>query len=338
MNIVSCPNCGALIHQDTCCYHCGATESGKCISNPKIHPNVRTDYAAAWNKLRNRMFGEALKHSAVLTQWMSGESSVYWLRLLANRECISDLELIHYAGRIKEDLDYRLAVSCASETELLVYQEVADLAEKVYDEMLRETRKSVQQKKLDTGILQKKVQLEGDTQESFDRILKDWASLAHVQQNIGDLESEWRIVTAEEARNMKAAGAMLDTVKEQLSRMKECTEQKRHSFLQKIRASEKMTESAVDKLLELQKTHALGKKLKNCVDEYYDLHRKISVELEAQKKRQNKMRELIEKLEQIDADYMNTINSNELHPTKALTRVVGSSVLHKVCQKYGVAR
>lgn len=338
MNIISCPKCGALIHQESKCCHCGTTVIGKCVSKPKIHPNVRKDYEMAWDLLQKRMFDEALQHSTVLTLWMPGDSSVYWLRLLARRRCISDLELICYAGQIKEDTDYQLAISCASKPELQVYKDVANLAEKVYQEMYREARKVIQQKKLDTGVLQKKVQLENDTRESFDQILKDWTRLAHVQQSIQDIVSEWRIVTAEEIQNMEAAISRIGAVSSDLYSKKECTVREHHVAFQTIEASELLMEAAVDKLQKMHKGHELNNKLKECVAEYNDLDRKIAAALEIQRKRQNEIQELIKKLERIDAEFMYIRSSNAIHHTKALTQVTGSAVLHKVCQKIGVTK
>lgn len=265
MKIVKCPQCGKYLHKAARCLYCGNTAGFQEIPEEEIHKNVSTDYAHAIYLLESKKFDEAMELSYSVIEWMPNLSEIFWLRLLAKNNCVSDVELIYKGFDCEQDSDYCNALRFAKGESKKAYSGIGDIIKMLRQSFKSELASHELKKKAETDILNIKKTFQGDIDSRKKKLFELWSNLEETEQALYALEMDCRTLASEHITSLEQAAQDASLLKNAVYKLDECTAESLNAYQVKMGAILQQSEQAKAALIDIKHQHPWVKEYKELV-------------------------------------------------------------------------
>lgn len=242
MNICKCGKCGHMIHRAPRCWHCGSDAALTLVVQPQIHSNVESQYSKAQQLLEQERFGEVLRLSETLIQWMPREADVYWLRFLAKNRACSDAALIAAGALCEADPDYQNAMQFASDNQRRVYTDVKEKIDALADQLGRccaeQSRKAIVELVANAGSIR------DDCWQKCKSMYARLSETARLEFELYATAQQWRAAAQETGAVLTDAYERIEDLRKTLSQVSECTEAERQQYERQLAVQQRRSEEA----------------------------------------------------------------------------------------------
>lgn len=338
MKIGTCQKCGKLVHQAPCCYHCGSSVTGTFVDYQEVHQNVQEQYRIIHDFLEEKKFDEVIRLTDILLEWMPRSAEVFWLRLLASRQCTCDGELISRGVACSADPNFINALKYAGTEEHLVYSNVQEKIDKICEELEKELKVYICERKAATQIVDLPQIIQHKMKATRERLFTLWSDLAEIERKLYALELECRLFAKEHQEVLQNACVTASSIKTAVNKSAECTERDRHRYLVRLTAAMQQSENARESLTNFKKQDSRIQKFNELVSSRDQKLFAITEELRVLKKYESELQNTItcfEKIEENQRTLLKQIQSAQFDKVRAF---LGDSIFDRVLADAGIVQ
>lgn len=301
MIIVKCSKCGKYIHKNDRCFVCGNVNGfEKVFYDNDIHPNVKFEFEKLEMLISNGKFDEALKLSNTLLEWMPTSASVFWLRLLAKNHCKNDEELIRKGFSFPDSAEYYNALKYADDFQRKVYELVIKKINDVKDSLLKKIHEVEYTEKEKLPILKYDEELPNEIKKFEDKLFSLWSDLKKIELDIRATETDCQLLLQEYKTTLTNANAESSSLKSEVYKLSECTEDELHKYQIKFGDLLYLTEQAANSIDMMKKQHPWLKEYEVLVTKRDKVCSEITSVLNEMRNYQVKIKALISSIENIE--------------------------------------
>lgn len=255
MKIMVCETCGKHIHRDERCFHCGGTGMYPAEYELEIHQAAQTVYQQMHEHLTRREFDRVLALSEQALEWMAFTGEIYWLRLLAGRECATDRELLIRGADLEHSGDYFNAIKYAGAEEHQVYLDVQEKTDALKQELRRAVERHFREEKQAMKLADTARELEKKILETQIAVTELWGKLNKTEDSIRSLEADCRMALMPHLRTLEKAQALADTLRQQVNQLKACSEEEFRGYQLRLASALQMSEEGARLVEKLKSGH-----------------------------------------------------------------------------------
>lgn len=335
MKIMVCETCGRLIHKDERCCHCGGTGMYPAEYEQNIHPSAAKEFREMSRLLAAGEFEQVIGLFARVQEWMSFTSEVYWMRLLAEHRCATDLELICRGADLNASGDYYNAVKYAEPEEHQVYLDVRDKLESVQAMLREKTRQHfLEQQK---SLAPDPSGLDGQVEAAKERLVELWNELNDLENEIRILDGECTAAFRTQRQTLADAQKEAEAIRRQLDQTRECDENAYRTFRVRIAAAMQMSEEAAGEMKSMRNGHPWEKKYQELKARREQCESSIRRELMELKDRTRAAERALSELERLRREAEEALTAIDSGSFEQARRLLGEDTFVRVLGAAGIA-
>lgn len=301
MTIVKCSKCGNYIHKNDRCFVCGNVNGfEKVFYDNNIHRNVTFEFEKLEMLISNGKFDEALKLSYTVLEWMPTSASVFWMRLLAKNHCKNDEELIKKGFIYSESAEYYNACRYADDFQKKAYELVIKKINDVKESLMKKIHKIEYLEKEKLPILKYDEELPTEIKKYEDKLFSLWSDLKKTELDIRAIETNCQLLIQEQKITLTNANTLATSLKSEVYKLSECTEDELHKYQIKFGDLLYLTEQAANSVNMMKKQHPWLKEYEVLVSKRDKICSEITSELNNLRNYQVRIKTLISSIENIE--------------------------------------
>ena len=310
MTIVKCNKCGELIHKADRCFLCGNTSDfTKVDSTFAIHENVKDEYIRLDQLVRNGKFQEALDLSRVVLEWMPSCSDVFWLRLLAKSQCVSDEALIRKGVSCEDSADYCNAVMFADESQKRVYAIVAKKISLIKNVLAKYITEHEYSEKNGTAILQHQSEMPATIEAHRKKLFELWKELKEIEHSIAAVEEDCLLLINEHKESLDKASSEAADIKNRTYKMEQCTADDLHKYQTQFGDLLYRSEQAKSSIDSMRSQHPWMSAYSDLIKKRDAAVSQINSELNSLKTYESRVQSTVSEIERIEARHTAALSS-----------------------------
>lgn len=309
MKIVKCSKCGKYIYEDIKCFCCGNKVNFEEIDIPKleIHENVLDKYSEIESLIKDREFERALIDSEQILEWMPHFSEIFWLRLLAKKECASASELVEKGFDYENDPDFCNALRFSGEIENNIYLNIQDRLIQVKKRLEKEILNHESSCKMQTNILQIQDDARDEAKKSREILYIVWRELQKTEKDLYSLEKDCYLLSKEHSIALDEAAKTADLIKKEVYNLGECTQEDFYKYQIKINHVLWQSEQAKEEKAEIRKQNLWVKSFNDLVNKRDKQVKEIEKEISSLKSYEIKIQNILEEIDRIEGRHREAI-------------------------------
>ena len=234
MKIMKCAKCGKYIHGAPLCYHCGSTGGFESFLSEAVHERAEADCARVEALIGMRKFSEALALSYQALEWIPNSPSLFWLRLLARKECVSALELISKGFPCEDDPDFCNALRASTGEEHSVYTDIQDAVRALQSGLREAITRHENRCKADTGILKLSGAMREELNARREQLFSLWSKVQETEAQMYSTELDCQLLVQEHKVALQAAAQSAASQKNETYQKTECTAEEFDAYSLKL--------------------------------------------------------------------------------------------------------
>lgn len=234
MKIMKCAKCGKYIHGAPLCYHCGSTGGFESFLSEAVHERAEADCARVEALIGMRKFSEALALSYQALEWIPNSPSLFWLRLLARKECVSALELISKGFPCEDDPDFCNALRASTGEEHSVYADIQDAVRALQSGLREAITRHENRCKADTGILKLSGAMREELNVRREQLFSLWSKVQETEAQMYSTELDCQLLVQEHKVALQAAAQSAASQKNETYQKTECTAEEFDAYSLKL--------------------------------------------------------------------------------------------------------
>lgn len=216
MKLSRCSHCGILLPETAVCLICGRDTDLTEISLDPPEVRAAAAYARMQDGIAEGEWSQAIDESYEVLDWMPDRADVYWLRLLARKECRDAGELILKGFRTDLDPDYLNALHFSRGVEHDAYVQVGELMSWIRREMLKVLPAATHRLKVNTGIYHLQSEMQKEMKKRTDALFQLWRELQLTEYEIFGQATSEDLVMKEERDTLFGASEDADAMKKEI--------------------------------------------------------------------------------------------------------------------------
>lgn len=332
MKIVKCLKCGRYIYKADRCFYCGNDEQFNEIEATQIHENVEKECERLEEMIKNNQFNEALSLSYTIIEWMPRSSMVYWLRLLAKKECTSTAELIEKGFDCENDADFYNAIKFATEAEREIYLDVKKMVLNIRKSFKEEIQKYEHVCKRETNILHICCNMRNEMETQKQKLFSLWSELEKIEYDLRAQELDCHLVEKEYMKSIEAAVSITTSIKAEVYRMEECDDEEFYKYRMKIGDALQQAEVAKNTLDNMRKQHPWAVT-------YEELVKKRDRQVELIEKEENSLKvyetgiqRTLDEIATIEINHRKALQAVENYDFSEIKQLLGNQTVEKILE------
>lgn len=338
MKIVKCSKCGKYLCKSKVCFHCGNSTEFSEIKKIEIHENVIQEYAKVEDLIEDKKFDEAFSISNIVVEWMPKQSGIFFLRLLAKKHCTSELELMKKGFDCENDPDMCNALAFSEGAEHSMYLDIQNTIIALKKLLKTEIISHKNKCKLETDILQIKETMQNQIEIRKQKLFSMYKKLEEEENSLYVLETDCRLLLEEHKKTLEQSVYTSDSIKEEVYRLEECTEEDFSKYQIKIGSVLWQAEQAEVALATIKKQHPWIKAFQNLVNERNGQIQLIKEELVSLKYYEDQVQQTIDEITEIEERHEKVICSVEEYDFSDAFSLLGEACCNKILKKVGIER
>ena len=322
MNIFKCDKCGKMLHETDRCFFCGNRNGfTKVDIEEKLHDNVKSEYERLEFLVKHGRFSDALTVSDSVLEWMPLNSSVFWLRLLAQKRCTNDKELLQTGFSCDDSADFYNAVLYANEFEKQLYSDMKRKVLEVRDVLLNHVTNHEYVQKEATTILAVRESYADQLKKCKEKLFKLCEELNQQESKIMALENDCLLFGNEYKDTLNNARNQAVQFRNETMNIYECSMKTLHRDLTFLGKILHLSEEAKLTMENARVNHPWVKTYNSLVKKRDDIVSQINNELKSLKKLETEVESVVKKFEEIEETYANAkylINHGDFSKAKGV--------------------
>lgn len=338
MKIVKCKKCGNMIHEASRCYHCANTSFDPIQEKNVIHPNVKEEFRRIHILLQDKKFDDVIRLSEVLLEWMPRCAEVFWIRLLASHKCSTDMELICTGVVCHEDANYSNAVRYASPDEYKAYTDVSKRIEAIQGGLQKELVRFIHDRKVATRVTNMPLEIKKQMESKRKRLYDLWCDLEATEQKLYMKEMDCRLLSREYQDALQSAHSTASSIKSATYKSDQCTEKELHNYQAQLGATLRQSEQTRESLANMKAQHPWVKEFAELVQLREQQITAITVELNALKRYESDIRDVVSAFERIEENFHNVSRQIQNAQFREVKAFLEDTIFDRVLREAGIVR
>lgn len=338
MKIVKCKKCGNMIHEASRCYHCANTSFDPIQEKNVIHPNVKEEFRRIHILLQDKKFDDVIRLSEVLLEWMPRCAEVFWIRLLASHKCSTDMELICTGVVCHEDANYSNAVRYASPDEYKAYTDVNKRIEAIQGGLQKELVRFIHDRKVATRVTNMPLEIKKQMESKRKRLYDLWCDLEATEQKLYMKEMDCRLLSREYQDALQSAHSTASSIKSATYKSDQCTEKELHTYQARLGATLRQSEQTRESLANMKAQHPWVKEFAELVQLREQQITAITVELNALKRYESDIRDVVSAFERIEENFHNVSRQIQNAQFREVRAFLEDTIFDRVLREAGIVR
>lgn len=232
----------------------------------QVHERARKDIALMTKLMDEGQFTSAVSVSHDIVEWMSHDSRVYWLRLLAKKGCTNNNQLIAKGFDFNNDGDYLNAIKYATDEQSKEYDAVKQkviLLRALLGKELPKFERSLMAK---TNVLELKREMPSELEWREKKLYELWQKVNNTEQEMIEAADNCEILGYEQKTNLEDAANGAEQIKNKTYQMEECTENDFYQYKIELEGLANMSTEATREIRNIRATSPLVKKFNELVN------------------------------------------------------------------------
>lgn len=309
MKIVKCSKCGKYIYEDIKCFCCGNKVNFEEIDIPKIKidDKVFDKYSEVKSLIKDRKFEQALIDSEQILEWMPHFSEIFWLKLLAKKECAYTSELIEKGFNHENDPDFYNALRFSYGIENNIYIDVQNRLIQVKELLKKEILNHEFNCKMQMNILQVQNDTRNEVKKSREILYMLWRELQKIEKNLYSLEKDCCLLSKEHSIVLDEAARTADLIKKEVCNLGECTEEDFYKYQIKINNILWQSEQAKDEKSKIRKQNLWIKSFNELIGKRNKQIKSIEKQISSLKLYEIKIQNILGEIDRIEERHREAI-------------------------------
>lgn len=337
MNIVRCNKCGKFIHNEHKCYLCGNQEEFEITPDVSVHKNAVEDYSRMEGLLRMKKYDEVIDLSYKVLEWTPNLAGAFWLRLLANNNCVDTIELISKGFSCDDDSDFCNALLYSEGAEHETYVNIQRIIREIQKILREELQQHELQCKMQTDILQIKNRMQGEIEKRKQKVLALWSELEKTEHALYVIETDSKLLVKEYQIGLETAARIAANIKSETYKLEECEVDELHSFQIRLGHVLLQSESSKESLESMKKQHPWVKNFGELILQRDQLIQNIKAEISSLASYESSVQQTISEINRIEQQHKSALLENEKFKFVEGVALIGLDKFNQILHSVGVS-
>ena len=337
MNIVRCNKCGKFIHNEHKCYLCGNQEEFEITPDVSVHKNAVEDYSRMEGLLRMKKYDEVIDLSYKVLEWTPNLAGAFWLRLLANNNCVDTIELISKGFSCDDDSDFCNALLYSEGAEHETYVNIQRIIREIQKILREELQQHELQCKMQTDILQIKNRMQGEIEKRKQKVLALWSELEKTEHALYVIETDSKLLVKEYQIGLETAARIAANIKSETYKLEECEVDELHSFQIRLGHVLLQSESSKESLESMKKQHPWVKNFGDLILQRDQLIQNIKAEISSLASYESSVQQTISEINRIEQQHKSALLENEKFKFVEGVALIGLDKFNQILHSVGVS-
>lgn len=337
MNIVRCNKCGKFIHNEHKCYLCGNQEEFEMTTDVSVHKNAVEDYSRMEGLLKMKKYDEVIDLSYKVLEWTPNLAGAFWLRLLANNNCVDTIELISKGFSCEDDSDFCNALLYSEGAEREMYDNIQRIIREIQKVLKEELKQHELQCKMQTNILQIKNSMQGEIEKRKQKILALWSELEKIEHAMYVIETDCKLLVKEHQIGLETAARVAANIKAETYKLEECEVDELHSFQIRLGDVLLQSESSKESLDSMKKQHPWVKNFGELVLQRDQLIQNIKSEISSLTSYESSVQQTISEINRIEQQHKSALLENDKFEFAEGVALIGLDKFNQILHSIGVS-